>query len=98
MARQEHKENRDQLGPLEIQAQMVLLELMDKLELQEEMVQLDNLVSQDSGVCLDQWARPEDQEVPGVQGRKEVKALLDPQDPQDRRVQAEASVAKVLQA
>ena len=97
MASQDHKESRDQLGPLAIQAQMVFLELMDRLELQEEMVRWDNLVSQDSGVCLDQWAHPEDQEVLGLQEIRELKALLDRQDLQEHRAQVEVLVVKVLQ-
>lgn len=39
---------------LETQAQMVILDVMAKLELQEEMVLWDNLVHQVSGVCLEQ--------------------------------------------
>lgn len=46
---------------------MVYLVLMDKLELQEEMVQQDNLVHQDSGVLLDQMAHPDHQEALGLQ-------------------------------
>lgn len=54
MACQDNKGNRVQLDLLGTQAQMVLMELMAKLETLEEMELQDNLVRQDNGVFLDQ--------------------------------------------
>lgn len=97
VASQDYKEHRDQLGPLATQAQMVSLELMDRLELQEEMVQWDSQVHQDSGVSQEQWEQLEHQEIPGTQEQREIKALLDKQDPWDQRAKVEVLVVKVDQ-
>lgn len=72
MAHQDHKGNRVQLDLLALQAQMVFLVLMDNLALQEEMVDRDCLVHQDSEVSLDQMGLQDHQEPSDPQEDKET--------------------------